>query len=235
MPITSFRFPFTKASVNKIIFISEEIGGGGAVTVNPTGNASVTANTSNPITFSAVASGTAAANRLSVVAINGRRRATLNTVTINGVSAAKAVGVLLGGSGNMISEIWYAENPSGTTADVVLTFSAATSGAWEVALFEVNGATTIPTDTDSASSGTASSLSISALTIPANGVAIIASGNAGDTVAITWTNATEYTDTNITEIRASSAYTSTSGTPTITCDGSDGNPYTIAGAAWGPA
>jgi hypothetical protein len=207
--------------------------GGGLVTVNPTGNASVTANTSNPITFSAVASGTAAANRLSVVAINGRRRSTLNTVTINGVSATKAVGVLLGGSGNMISEIWYAENPSGTTADVVLTFSAATSGAWQVDLYEVNGATATPTDTDSGSTGSANLLSISALTIPANGVAIIASGNAGDATAVTWTNATEYTDASITEIRASSARTSTAGTPTITADGSNGNPYTIAGAAWG--
>lgn len=207
---------------------------GTAAAITPTANTtSAVGTTSNPVTFSTLASGTAAADRISAVALNnGELRGTPTGVTINGVTASQVVVGTNGGSYR--STIWACSNPTGTTADVVVTFGSASAETVSCSLFSITGANSTPHDTDSAGGTGLNSISISGLTIPAGGVAVFA-GLCGDqNSGIAWTNATEYQDANCTTFRTSSAYSSTAGTPTFTADGGNNSSHVIAGAAWGP-
>lgn len=101
-------------------------GGGGSVTV--THLFSVGTNTSRAdYTFPAQTLGTESAGR-GIVVLFGIRdtgtSATSSGVTINGVSASRVVSTNQTGGGNLtMTEAWYANVPSGTSGDIVLTFS----------------------------------------------------------------------------------------------------------------
>jgi hypothetical protein len=205
-------------------------GGAGVVARAFAASTFVTGNTSDPITFSAMASGTASADRISVVGLSVDGRVSPTGVTINGVTATQRAA---GNSSNFRAEIWDAPNPTGTTADVVVTFGSAASVHLGAGLWAVTGASAV-SDSDNAASASANNISISALTIPANGAGIIVMMDGGQAGAITWTNATEDYDTNGTGQRISGASTVTAGTPTITADGTNSEPYAIAGAAYSP-
>ncbi len=84
------------------------------------------------ITFTAQATGTVNPNRISVVSINwddstNAGTASITAVSIGGISMIKAVSALSGAQ-NSNSEIWYVSNPSGTTANVVITAATAING-----------------------------------------------------------------------------------------------------------
>lgn len=80
-------------------------------------------------TFSSVSFGTEASDRVTIVGFVSRANASgrgINSVTINGVSATYAnVGSFTDASNSDFAGIYYAENPTGTTGDVVITFNAA--------------------------------------------------------------------------------------------------------------
>src|SRR6266404_1317375 len=99
--------------------------------VTPVSNACSTAS-GTTITFTAQGTGTTNPNRISVVSINwddstNAGTASITTVTIGGISMIKAVSAL-GGPQNSNSEIWYVSNPSGTTANIVITAATAING-----------------------------------------------------------------------------------------------------------
>lgn len=83
-------------------------------------------------TFTAQGVGGAAPSRVSVVSINwsdstSAGTAELNTVTIGGISMSRAVRAS-GDDQSSNSEIWWAANPTGTTANIVVTSSTAIDG-----------------------------------------------------------------------------------------------------------
>lgn len=162
------------------------------VTRTPTDNFTFSA--ASTFTETGASIGSAAADRLVFVAVSGTISANnaITSVTIGGVSAAPAAQVRrANGLGtHALSEIWWAAVPTGTTGDVVFTYTGTVNGGCEV--YSVTGAHATPiasSDTDSIASGDPSI----DLTI-GNTTAVIATAslgvNNGDPT-VTWTNATE--------------------------------------------
>src|SRR6266403_232446 len=99
--------------------------------VTPVSNACTTSS-GTTITFTAQGTGGANPNRISVVSINwddstNAGTASITAVTIGGLSMIKAASAL-NGAENSNSEIWYVSNPSGTSADIVITAATAING-----------------------------------------------------------------------------------------------------------
>ena len=190
----------------------------------------------NPISTGALAAGSAAADRISVAVLGGRgNRSSATGVTINGIAATLAAARIHDLSQDMHCEVWYAANPSDSTAVVSVTYSSGANFSLGVALFAMYGATFAHTDSDVTSGSPANSMSLSALTIPTDGGAILCGMNGEAAVAVTWTNATEAFELDQNGNLMGAAFSTTAGTPTITFDGADGEPYVLVGAAWGPA
>lgn len=232
MPISSFRFPFTKAKVTKIVFANS---GGNPVTITLHSDSSTGPGfTGNPLTITAMNSGTASADRISIAFITGSNRGYATAVEINGIAATMAVQANNGSTG-INCEIWYAANPNGTTADVDIEYANSTASCITCALGSITGASGGPSDTDSAGTTGVNSISISALTIPFNGGAVFMGACGDQGTPVTWTNATEFDDDDRTDYRFSAASTITAGTPTITIDGGNGSSHVLVGAAWGPS
>lgn len=114
------------------------------VPITGAGNASAAAESGTPvsnacinssgttITFTAQGVGGANPRRISVVSINwsdstAAGTAELTAVTIGGINMARQVRAS-GDNQNSNSEIWYVANPTGTTANIVATFSTAVDG-----------------------------------------------------------------------------------------------------------
>ena len=188
----------------------------------------------NPLTISGMTSGAAAADRISVAAIIGSNRGYALSVTINGIAATLAVRNTNNGTG-IQNEIWFCANPTGTTADVVVNYANSFPSSITVALFAVTGANLTPSDTDSAGTTGVNSISISGLTIPADGLALFIGGCGDQASPVSWTNATEHDDDDRFDYRFSAASSSTPGTPTVTFDGGDGSSHVLCGMAWAPS
>ena len=144
-------------------------------------------------TFSGVALGTAASNRHIVIAALTATAsgADANSVTVGGVSASLVVRA--SGGDNSRAELWIASVPSGTTGDVVITWSTAKDrcgyAAW--AMYGANAsAHDTATDADTTPSFT--------IDVPAGGYLIAAATptiSGGSAVATaTWTGVTENFD-----------------------------------------
>ncbi len=97
----------------------------------PVSNACATAS-GTTVTFTAQGTGGASSNRITVVTINwsdstNAGTAQLTAMTVGGISMTKATAATTGVT-NSNSEIWYAVNPTGTTANIVATFATAVDG-----------------------------------------------------------------------------------------------------------
>jgi hypothetical protein len=170
-------------------------GAGGAVTpasVTLTDN-SVDSVNRTAYTFSSQSLGAAAANRKIIVVIfsagvTGGR--TLNSVTVAGSSASKLVGI---SSGEKINEIWVLDLASGTTGDVVVTYSAS-KGQCGIGVYRLlTGATAAHATASVVATGPSTTLDV-----PASGIAILGTGyDSGATTAVTLTGVTEVYDEEI--------------------------------------
>lgn len=179
-----------------------------AVAISPESTAqSTSGSTTNPITFAGMAAGSAVSDRILVAVLNSRVRGLATGVTIGGETATKAVGVN-GGNFETVTEIWYAAVPSGTTADVVATYPNSSAGYFGCSLFRMVGSASSPSDTDFLSSTTDVALTAS-INVPANGGLIAGACFAEETTAFTWSEATEYQDSNAVAFRDGSAYRNT--------------------------
>lgn len=183
-------------------------------------------------TFAAASIGAASADRVVIVAAGGSSGSarTISSVTIGGVTANVAV---TQGSTTSVGGrvgLYYLAVPSGTTADIVVTFSGL-MGNCRIATFAMTGhASGAPAATGADGSGTTTfNPNCNVVT---GDVLICASLSDGTPCA--WTNATEQSDaTN--EINLSTAkYTATSSeTPrTITAVHTGGSVGCAVSAAW---
>lgn len=116
------------ASASAELLTTHAGSGAGGPRGTPVSNACITSS-GTTITFTAQGVGTAGANRITVVTINWDDSTVANTaeltaVTVGGISMARAVRAA-GDNQSSNSEIWYAINPTGTSANIVLTFSTA--------------------------------------------------------------------------------------------------------------
>lgn len=146
-------------------------------------------------TFSACALGTASAGRRIVVGVSGRASsdtATVSSMTIGGVSATKVIEALDSIVHNSAG-LWIADVPTGTTGDVVVTFSVVVQRCGICVWSMTGAASAVASDTDS-NHATPTNVTVitKTLTIPTRGGAIGYSFGtfAGGTTAA-WTNLTE--------------------------------------------
>lgn len=192
-------------------------------------------------TFSSQALGDAAADRYVAVAVAARSgpTGTISSVTIGGQSATQAVTV---GSSAQTGDIWIAAVPSGTTGDVVVTFSTGQARC-TIAVYRltgIGGVTPDDTDTDTVAAGNV--MQLDALSVPANGVAIaLVASNTASSISWTWTGLTEDTDTGDIEggwgsSAASDAFGSAQADldPTAEMNTTPSGPVMV-GASWAPA
>lgn len=132
-------------------------------------------------TFTAAAIGAAAANRIVFVAV-AFRTGTLNSATIGGISANILVQVA--GTLGLSAAIIAAAVPTGTTANVVLNFSA-TPAFVAIGTYSCNGASTVALATASSTS-TAPSVSVPV----ANSGGVIACASSGSNVSFGFSGVT---------------------------------------------
>ena len=224
---------------NRALMAASGVGGGSIAEVSLVANA-IDSSSATAYTFSGVALGAAASDRIIVVGgFSTNAVHTVSSVTIGGVSAAQVVAAT--NSGGEQCALWQAAVPTGTTGNIVWTWSGSEVGMG-IGVWRIVGATA----TAHASSGvTGASPLSSTLNIPANGVAIAYSGAASSNRTATWTGLTEGFDANGVEdgvnsgnhTGASDAFTTTQTGRTIqmTLSGVSIRNPVLTMASWGPA
>jgi hypothetical protein len=148
-------------------------------------------------TFSAQAIGAASANRYVICGFGARYTSgtpTITSVTIGGVAATQVSAQLAGtGTGKLLAGLYIALVPTGTTADIVIAFSA-TALRCDHVTFSATGlqsATPTASVMSTANPGTSGSFSVSAGWIIVAFAMIL--GNASGRTC-TWANLTERSD-----------------------------------------
>jgi len=176
-------------------------------------------------TFSSQNLGAADADRQIVVAIAGRALGTptLSSVTVGGVSATiNKTQYTDSGGARSTAAIAIADVPTGTTGDVVLTYSAEMLRVGQ-ALYSVTGANHTAYDTGGSSADNPSA----SLDIPADGYGF---GTAFILGSATWTNLTEdYDEIDIEGYDITGASSNSSGDLTRTCTPDPGQANVMAG------
>lgn len=144
-------------------------------------------------TFSSQSFGAAATDRIVTVTIGARNNVsrTISSVTIGGVSATANVTAINTGSGADVAAIYSAAVPTGTTGDVVVTFSGSMQRC-VVGIYRTVGSSGVAaSDTDTDLTLTSQALTAT-IDVPAGGSAIGVCWNAsGGTSSVAWTNLTE--------------------------------------------
>jgi len=208
-----------------------------AVTINHEATSTNTANSTTDYTglFDGIAIGTAAGDRIVQVCVDSSRSSagarTVSTMTIGGI-AAKLIKRSTTANGDAL-EIWAAEVPTGTTADIDVDMSASMDNM-QLNVWSITGA-----DFDSyfTISDTGTTLSQSTL-MPLNSAFIGATFNVGNS-GCTWTGATEEYDGNIEDGNDASGAYNTSGpnvVTTVTATMASAHAAdSMAGVVWFPA
>jgi hypothetical protein len=184
-------------------------------------------------TFTGKSIGTAASNRKVVVCVGGNADArTVSTLTVGGNSASL---VKRQTNADGTSEIWAVNVSSGTTADIVVTFSGA-ENTCGIGVYSLYGAAASAYAT---ASSTANPLSTT-IDVPAGGVCIGTAQQYGGSQTWSWSGLTENWDSTMGGSRpfggasASFANAVTGQTVTATPSGSPTG-QTLALASWGAA
>jgi hypothetical protein len=211
--------------------------GGTNPTMSFTANAADSSNT-DVYTFSAMSLGAAAANRKIIVAAygSGGTDRTVSNVTIGGVSDTE-IATTISSSGAIRTYLGIADVPTGTTGDVVVTFSGSYSRAgaavWRVVDLDSSTAHQTGTDADDANGDLAVSLDV-----PAGGFAI-AAACFNDTGAIACGGLTEQFEMELEggagdAVGSSDSFVSAQTALSITCN-SDQNDSrnSMVAASWG--
>lgn len=199
-------------------------GGGTAASVSYRANYSNTSDLST-YTFTSCDIGTDTNRSIVVVAVHATRGSSfsVSSVTIGGVSATQ---VNSSGS-SLITSVWYAAGVTGTTGNIVVTMSGATTrcliGVY--ALYNLRSNTPVDSDTTFSISGTSLSRTINTRL---DGVIIGAGSSSSSGRTYTWTGATENYDTVIEAAASFSAASATTSSNSVTTVS-----YTIAGGAAG--
>lgn len=185
-------------------------------------------------TFSGASISTAAANRKVVVCVAGG----FGTVTVSALTVGGIAGTLVGrqAGGAYTVEIWEAAVPTGTTADIVVTWSGAQSFC-SCGIYAMYGAAAAYS---AVAMSTAAPLS-AAVAVPFGG-ASIAIGHTADAATATWTELTEDFDEREDPVTfaarmsgASKAYGMAGGSsPTVECAWTASTGPAMVLASWAP-
>lgn len=143
-------------------------------------------------TFAAQNLSTAAADRYIIVGVSARGvgAPTLDSVTIGGVSATLVAMARNTVSNLSVTTLAVANVPTGTTGDVVVTFSAGMVRCG-IGVFRTTGINPTPTGT---ATSVADAPTQSTLDVVAGGFAVAVAHTAGDNATTTWTGLTERYD-----------------------------------------
>lgn len=203
------------------------VGGGGTpVALSYLGNSSSETDLTT-YTFSSCALGAAATDRRIVVGAYGRDNggASISTtaLTVGGVSATKIVEVINDSNIKNVAALWVADVPTGTTGDIVVTFSTALVRAG-IGWWGITGGAGGVIDSGSSASQTASA----PLTVNPGGAVIGFSGDGASATTYTWSNITEDFEALVgtTSSMSGASQASLSGgslTPSVTLSGSNGH------------
>lgn len=192
-----------------------------------------------PVTYTGILFGATDASRVVAVAISWRASNdtdTITGVTIGGVSATQVSGAYANGAGGiLLADIWYATGVSGTSGDVVVTYSA-TSSRSSVAAYRIITGTPTPTNSAKNAGQPFGTATLSAnLTVPASGAGFAIFGNRNQSTNTTWTNATRDYTVNIGTNLAGFSSATVAATNIVTANPGDGaNGAAISMASWGP-
>lgn len=143
-------------------------------------------------TFTAVNTGTADATRKTIVAISGGDSATdfsIASVTVGGAAATEVIDSANTGS-TVQTAIYIIDNPSGTTANIVVTLSEAGNGCGIAVWAAYDLSSSTATDTATQFQSTAANIVLS-LDISAGGVAVGIASTMDNASTGTWTGLTE--------------------------------------------
>lgn len=225
----------------------------GGVTFTPTADPPIQylGFTNGPVTFSNVDIGASTAGRIVVVGVdngNSSNNTSPTSVTIGGVAATEAA--FSETSASSFASLWYTAAATGTTQTVVVNgTSFSTIGIMVGTITGASSSTPTATGAHANTVDTTDPQLIPAsgtITVPADGVAVIFSGEAFGPIALgAWTNTTsssgDYyqatsTQNGTTEMLAHSYST---GAQSYSVSGSGGNGFSYGGfaavvAAWGP-
>lgn len=161
---------------------------GGGAGVEYIGIEENTAYNANPYTLTDVPIGPAATDRILILAVMTRNATYATSVTVGGISATGDNVYTGGNTGDWRVEHWRAAVPTGTTADVVVTWSGGVTAGTGVAVYSITGYTVAVAD-----AGYSTSLTPSTTVTATSGGLIIATAgysiNAGATCA--WTGVNE--------------------------------------------
>ncbi len=183
-------------------------------TANPAGVSS----SSNVATYSGVALGAAAPNRIIVVTVASElTSASINSVTLGG--SAMTAGTQ-GNQGVVYARTFYLAYPTGTTADVVVTYGANPDSTQNhIAVYRVLDAVYTSTGADqSTDMDTTDPLTTGSITVASGGLLIAVAGCATDGTAKTWSEG-EDIDADAGILRFTTAMVTAAGTKAVTCTG----------------
>lgn len=184
--------------------------------------------------------GAADASRVVVAMLAGELSGDLVSMTVDVGSGATAMNATtLASFNSMRARIFYLAAPTGTTATFVATYGGTPSGNQaSVAFYTVTGIDPTPTTSGVDTSDDMDStdpLTTGSVTIPDGGAFLAVASASFDTVAKTWTNATEDEDDDAGTFRFLSATSVSPGTTTVTVQGtSNGEDGALAYVVFGP-
>jgi len=226
------------------VFGSQMFGSGGAapgeITGSNTANATAGGSASS-YTFSSQSIGTADDSRIVVVAVTVGFNGSVSTVTgvtVGGASAAQQAAATNGAVENFRAEVWSVAVASGTSADVVVSLSAATGNnrGCGISVYRMIGDVEVGAEDTGTDDGTSGTLST---TVDAKEDGFIV-GAAVQFYAdsCTWTGLTEAADATTANVTHSSAYVAPSSDSTLTVSAAFSNPYSLSNAlavaSWHP-
>jgi hypothetical protein len=130
--------------------------------------------------FTAVGMGTASSDRINVLFIGYAVGNPIVGVTVGGVAATQVPLAIASSSPNQNCEIWYIANPTGTTANIVVTTTSSTFGC-NVNVGALTGANSTPGTVQVASTNAlaTATFSAAAVTIPTGGICLMAMQGSG--------------------------------------------------------
>lgn len=209
-----------------------------AVAITRTANPAGASHSGGVVTYAGASIGAEAADRIVVVCISSEDGDEPSGVTIAGNAATKAAGTVLATT-TLDAYIYYLAVPTGTTADIVISSFTASSTDNHIAVYSVTGAASPPTaGTDTSEDMDATDpLTTGSTTIAADGgmLAIAACGTSTST-SKTWANLTEDIEVATGAHCFTTAFSTTAGTATRTCTGSNnGEDGALAWVIFAPA
>jgi hypothetical protein len=215
--VTVFAFPTTGYELVGTVtwshtFPTEPAGPAGTLTFLGQATSDTDA---GPYTFAAQPLGTADATRNVIVAVHGRPAAqgapAVSGVTIAGVAAVKDHGPIYNASAADVVTIWRAAVPTGTTGDVVVTWSGADSRRCGVSMWSLTGGTVAVAAVSTGGSAGQATVEATAATV--------AAATRYDTGSTTpaWTSATADAHTEVESVRMAAAHLTGTGTTNVRC------------------